>query len=137
MERLPFPLQDLVPASLKVFLLDFWWDLDKLHALDLPEGSFNVEELLPYLDLPFWQYNGKPFQITPRDVLRYPNRYGEHYRRTLSADLRYPIIIFKRTNQPPIILDGVHRLLKTYMLGETEIPVKLFSQEQIPLILHV
>jgi len=136
MNKLPFPLQNSVPPRLKDLLLDFWWDLDKLHALELPEINCDMVDFLFYLDLPYWQYKGEPFRVAPRDVLEYPDKYHEQHTRTLHADLQHPIIIFKRENQPTIILDGVHRLLKAHMLGLAEIRVKLFSEEQIPLILH-
>jgi len=66
MTRRPFPLA--VPTELRPYILDFHWDLELLHALDLPAVSLQVADLADHLDLPFWAYDGRPFQLTPHQV---------------------------------------------------------------------
>jgi len=68
MTRRPFPLA--VPTELRPYILDFHWDLELLHALDLPAVSLQVADLADHLDLPFWAYDGRPFQLTPHQVER-------------------------------------------------------------------
>ena len=132
----PFPLNNQIPQELRPYILDFWWDLEKLHGLELPEKTYSVADFTAYLDLPFWEYNGKPFSIAPRDVLREPDKYHKQYARTLAVDLSHPIIVYERANQPAVIMDGLHRLLRAHMLGQAEIRGKLFGDEQTPDILH-
>jgi hypothetical protein len=132
----PFPLNDQVPPELRPYILDFWWDLEKLHSLKLPEKTYRVADFASYLDLPFWEYGGKPFTVTPNDVLHEPGKYHEQYARTLAVDLSHPIIVYERAGQPTVILDGLHRLLRAHMLGQAEIGARLFGNEQLAAILH-
>ncbi|MFD7156441.1 hypothetical protein ACFV9C_17665 [Kribbella sp. NPDC059898] len=109
MTRRPFPLP--IPPALTAYILDFHWNLDRLHALDLPVTELPLATLAHHLDLPFWAYDG-PFQITPRQVAADPVAYHAQYERTLSADLRHPIDVVHRPDDRLTILDGVHRLLR-------------------------
>ena len=136
MDKPQFPLNDQVPPELRPYILDFWWDLEKLHGLELPEKTYRIADFTGYLDLPFWEYGGKPFSIAPSDVLREPGKYHEQYSRTLVVDLSHPIIVYERPNQPTVIMDGLHRLLRAHMLGQTEIRGKLFGDDHVAAILH-
>ncbi|MFF0265550.1 hypothetical protein [Kribbella sp. NPDC004536] len=89
MTRRPFPLP--IPPELTAYILDFQWDLDRLHALDLPVVHLPVADLAHHLDLPFWAYDGRPFQVTPHEVAANPTTYHAQYNRTLAADLRQPL----------------------------------------------
>ena len=46
------------------------WRLEDLWALDLPRVRFALPELTWLLDLPLWQRDGVPFQVSPNEVLR-------------------------------------------------------------------
>ena len=131
----PHPVLSNKPPELQGLLYDFWWDIEKLHALKLPTQTILVKNLLRHLDLPYWKHNDKPFQITPRQVMESPSDYPEQYARTCDADLRYPIIV-REDDGGILILDGVHRLLKAFMETHQEIKASVFSDELIPLILH-
>lgn len=109
MTRRPFPLA--IPPELTAYILDFHWDVERLHALDLPTVDLPVADLAHHLDLPFWAYDG-PFQVTPRQVAADPVTYRAQYERTLAADLRHPIDVIHRPDNRLTILDGVHRLLR-------------------------
>ena len=85
----PFPL--VIPSVLRPYILTFLWDVEALHALDLPTAQMAVSDLAHHLDLPFWAYDGQPFQVTPHDVAADPNRYHEQFARTLAADLTHPL----------------------------------------------
>jgi hypothetical protein len=137
---LPFPLNGQVPLELKNYIFDFWWDMTKLHRLRLPIQTIPVQtipvaDLRWHLNLPWWQYDGKFFCLTPHQVQQEPQKYHEQYERTMNADLQYPIVVRIREERF-IIMDGIHRLLKTVMLGKTEITGKVFSEEDIPRILR-
>jgi len=132
---LEFPLLDKLPNELHGIVYDFWWDRDKLQTLDLPEETVSIGELVWQLDLPWWQYQGKPFQIKPRQVLDDPVTYQEQYKRALAVDLSYPIII-REEHDRKIIIDGVHRLLKVVIHDLPSVKAAVFSEEMIPLILH-
>ena len=132
---LPIPLQDLVPAELRDVICDFLWDSDKLRRLALPVDTATVDTLRWHLDLPYWRHDGKPFQVAPGQVKADPGRYEEHYKRTMAADLGYPLDLVIR-NHRWVILDGVHRLLKADLLGLSHVQVRRVPAAMLPLILH-
>src|SRR5690625_2836185 len=90
-QRRPFPLLAERPASLDGVILDFHWDLERLHALSLPEREVSTSTLEWHLHLPFWAAGGRPFQVSPADVASEPSAHPEQWTRTLAADLRYPL----------------------------------------------
>jgi hypothetical protein len=132
---LSFPLQELVPAELRGVLCEFVWDSDKLQRLPLLVEMATVESLRWHLDLPYWRYDGKPFQVTPAQVKADPARYEEHYQRAMAADLGYPLDLLFR-NDRWVILDGVHRLLKADVLGLSNVRVRRLPAAMLPLILQ-
>jgi hypothetical protein len=119
MTRRPFPLT--VPPELTAYILDFHWDLELLHALDLPTVDLPVADLAHHLDLPFWAYDDRPFQVTPRQVAADPVTYRAQYERTLAADLRHPLHVVRRPDDRITILDGVHRLLRAELEGRVDV----------------
>lgn len=131
------PVIDARPEVLQDKLYDFWWDAEKLHSLELPTRTLTTKEFLWHLDLPYWKHEGKPFQLTPRQVMEASQLYEEQHERTLATDLRYPIIV---REDPPndrlLILDGVHRLLKAVIVGLSELQVAVFDDKLVPLIEH-
>lgn len=62
---LPFPLNDQVPAEIREYVLGFWWDMVKLHALPLPTQVLPVANLDWHLTLPWWRHDGRFFCLTP------------------------------------------------------------------------
>lgn len=122
MTRRPFPLT--IPPELTAYILDFHWDVDLLHALDLPTTELPVTELAHHLDLPFWAYDG-PFQVTPHQVAADPLTYNAQYDRTLAADLRHPLDVVRRPDDRLTILDGIHRLLRAELEGRTTVGVRV------------
>jgi hypothetical protein len=59
-------------------------------------------------------------------------RYGEQYPRTWHADLTNPIIPCDCAGKPPMIFDGVHRLLKAVLLGRRMIVARMFTLDLMP-----
>lgn len=133
MDRLPFPLADVVPGALRGVLLDFWWDTRRLWALDLPDSRLALAELRWLLDLPTWAYDGAPFQVTPHQVAADPLRFTEQYARTMAADMRYPLHVTDRGGRP-VVLDGMHRLLRAELAGRGEVAVRVVPAEALDVI---
>ena len=129
MSRRPFPLA--IPPELTSYILDLHWDLEVLHGLDLLTISVRVADLAHHLDRPFWQHEGRPFQVTPREVAADPAKYHEQYARTLAADLRYPLYVVRRVDGRLTILDGVHRLLLAELEGRATVVVRVLSWEDL------
>jgi hypothetical protein len=116
---------------LTAYILDFHWDLGLLHALDLPLVELPVEDLAHHLDLPFWAYDGRPFQLTPHQVAADPVAYHDQYERTLAADLRHPLDVVRRPDDRITILDGVHRLLRAELEGRDVLTVRVLPWTEL------
>lgn len=129
--RSPFPLLDQVPAVLQGVILDFHWDLARLHNLQLTSRSVAVRELAWHLQLPFWAVNGVPFQVAPVEVATASDRFRDQWERTLTADLSYPLDGHLRPDGQIVILDGVHRLLKASVLGQRRLSVRILHEHQL------
>lgn len=128
-QRRPFPLLVERPASLDGVILDFHWDLERLHALSLPEREVSTSTLEWHLHLPFWAAGGRPFQVSPADVASEPSAHPEQWTRTLAADLRYPLDAYVEAEGRLIILDGVHRLLKALVEGRSTLRVRMLEAD--------
>ncbi len=127
MDRKPFPLLDVMPASLRSVLPEFLWSRERLWALELPVERVAVDELTWHLALPLWSFEAVPFAISPEEVRRDPARYHLQYARTMAADLAFPVHALVRPERALTLLDGVHRLLKAELLGHRTIDVKKVS----------
>ncbi|MFG1819141.1 ParB N-terminal domain-containing protein [Kribbella sp. NPDC049174] len=134
MSREPFPLLSELPPELKNVILDFHWDVELLHSLDLPTIELPVAELVWQLRLPFWAWGGRPFQVTPLEVAADPEVYAEQYARTIAADLRYPLDVVRRPDGRITILDGVHRLLRAHLDGRESVLVRVLEWEELDAI---
>jgi hypothetical protein len=131
---IPFDLWDIVPASLAAVLPNVMWSRDRLHRLALPVVELPVAELRWQLDLPWWRAGDRRFAVSPNQVRREPQLHAQQWRRTLDADLRFPIHLLQRVPRDPrdqrdprVILDGVHRLLKADALGLLHVSAHVVS----------
>ena len=93
------------------------WDIDRLVAL----SKYREVQLMPVasireLDEPYW---GEP--MTCRNV-------AEHARLIEEADLGCPIIL----SSDGQVMDGMHRVLKALMLGESHIRAVRFLTDPEP-----
>lgn len=111
------------PSVVEQYWYAFDWDVEALWALDLPAEPMPFGLLEWHLDVPLWPDENRPYRITPRDVLKSPNRYALEYRRTREASLVFPLEVTWFRNRW-LILDGVHRLLKAHELGQAEMVVR-------------
>ncbi|WP_131104740.1 hypothetical protein [Ornithinimicrobium sufpigmenti] len=131
---MPFPLQDQVPPALRDVLLDFHWDAESLHALDLPVRFVATSELTWHLNLPFWSADGSPFQISPNEVASDPAKHPQQWHRTHAADLRHPLDAYLRGDGRVVILDGIHRLLKAFLLQRPHMDVRILPPDRFDAI---
>ncbi|GAB2705784.1 hypothetical protein [Nocardia thraciensis] len=132
--RAPFPLLAQVPAELRDVILDFHFDLERLHALDLPVRTVPTAELAWHLDLPFWSAQAIPFAVTPNTVAARPEVYQRQWQRTHAADLRYPVDAYLRRDGRIVILDGIHRLLKASLTAQTQMRVRVLEPHRFDAI---
>ena len=110
MTTVPFDLWDRVPPALATVLPNVSWSRERLHSLALPVVTLRIDDVRWQLDLPWWRSANGPFTLTPNEVRRSPAAHAAQWKRTLDADLGYPIHLLQRDRL--VVLDGVHRLLK-------------------------
>ena len=120
-----------IPASLRGVLLDHPWELSKLLALDLPVEEVSVAALAWQLDLPWWRRGDDWFFVTPNEVRSDPAASPEQWARTMRADLDAPIHV-RMTERGPVVLDGVHRLLKAVVEGRSSLSARVLPDEHLP-----
>jgi hypothetical protein len=113
---------------------DFSWDEKKVWELDLLTEELAIDELTWHLDVPFlWTKPDGYYDLLPREVIERPEQFPEEFRRTLSADITYPIDIMWWRGRW-VILDGLHRLMKLYAKGTKIVLVRKVPQESIGII---
>jgi len=95
----------------------------------------NIQDLIWHFDIPFWElediddYNLKPWEVTKN-----PDKHSTHWEKIQEADLKYPIDIMENKGRW-LILDGLHRLVKAYILKMKTVKVRKISRQKIPDIL--
>lgn len=127
-------IMNKMPEIIKEVGFDFSWSEEKVWSLDLPVETMNVSELDWHFDIPFWNTPNGYYDLKPRDVINYPEKYKEEYERTLKSDLTYPLDIMLWKGKW-LLLDGLHRLVKIAVQGKTLVQVRKVPKEMIPKIL--
>jgi len=120
-----------LPQIIKDVGFDFSWSEEKVWALDVKVEKINIKELKWHFEIPFWNTKNGFYDLKPIDIIKFPNNHVEEYNRTMKSDLFYPIDIMKN-NDRWLILDGLHRLVKSEILGEVNVSVRKISRAQIP-----
>ena len=123
-----------LPKIIKDVGFDFNWSEEKVWALQIPTVDMDVAKLEWHLDVPFWWTNNGFYNLAPREVINNPEKYKEEYERTMKADLKYPIDIIENKGRW-LILDGLHRLMKAYILNMKTVKVRIIPRDKIPEIL--
>jgi hypothetical protein len=123
-----------LPHIIKQVGFDFNWDNKKVWALNLPVKEMSISKLSWHFDIPFWWHDGGYYNLKPSDVINNPEKYKQEYERTMSSDLSYPLDIMYWKKRW-LLLDGLHRLVKAYILGENTIKVRKVPVKEIPNIL--
>lgn len=123
----------VIPNIIKEVGFDFHWEEEKVWALDLPVEDIPISDLEWHFDIPFWFKQGGYYDLKPREVIENPKEHVWEYGRTMSADLTYPLdIMFWKGKW--LLLDGLHRLVKAYVLGHKTVKVRKVPTDKIPLI---
>jgi hypothetical protein len=76
--------------------------------------------------------NSKRIPIIPKKVLE-SREPIEHFNRILNADLSYPILIYY-IGRRVCVIDGMHRIAKTKMLGLNQIFIKIVTPSQFGIL---
>ena len=63
---------------------------------------------------------------SPKQVLDNPKKYKDEIKRINEANLKYPIIVYNNN-----IVDGVHRLTKSFLLNKKTIKAYIFDDKTI------
>ncbi len=122
-----------LPEEIRKIGFDFDWDIEKVWALDLPVQQAERAFLEWHFDVKFlW---GKPegyYDLTPKQVLDNLDGYPEERDRITAADLSFPIDYMWWKGRP-LILDGLHRLMKAHIkkidpISVREVPAELKNQ---------
>jgi hypothetical protein len=123
------------PQIIKDVGFDFDWDSKKVWKLDEPVIDLDINELLWHFDIPFWEKEDTDdYNLKAWDVINFPDIEKSHFKKVQDADLAYPIDIMENKGRL-LILDGLHRLVKAYMKGDTMVKVRKIPRERIPEIL--
>ena len=111
------------------------WETRELWHLETPRRALRIEELEWHLDYPFCSSDPPAplFDLTPRAVLENPQRFPGHWRRMLHADLSFPIHV-SAFGERWVILDGIHRLLKSIIGGVVVMECKLVPREHLRIV---
>ena len=130
---------DFIPDVKKV------WDLTKKE--ETPITVIPINELTWLFNYPFLWESGGRWNLKPRVLLSPPNSNWKGYvyqkehkdelTRIEDCNLEYPIHVMRnryRQGNRLVIIDGLHRLMKAYTLGETEIKTHILPRSKIPLI---
>lgn len=123
-----------LPKEIQEHGMDFHWSNEKIWTLDVPVEEIDVSELEWQLDLPFWNHDGKKYNLCPRSVLQNIELYPDHKERILKANICHPIDAMKNQNGKLEILDGVHRLVRLMLEGNKKVKGRRIPRELIPLI---
>ncbi len=119
-----------LPAIIQEVGFDFSWSEEKVWTLTVPVEEMNIAELTWHFDIPFWSTPEGYYDLTPHQVLANPEKHAAEYERILKADMQYPLDIMYWKSRW-LLLDGLHRLVKTYKEGMKTINVRRISTKFI------
>ena len=125
-----------IPQSVLESGLDFDWDEQDVWQLDYPTQEIDIQQLAWHFEIPFWDWDGQTYNLTPSQVLSHPELYQAQYKRIMSADTRYPIDVMPNQVGQLVILDGLHRLVKHHLNGRTHVPVRIIPRSEITHLSH-
>ena len=122
-----------LPDYIQEYAFDFSWDNTLLWQLDITTQTMGIDQLAWHFDVRWLHTKNGRFDITPKQIMDNPDLYNEQYGRTMQSDLSYPIdIMFNKGNW--LILDGLHRLMKSAILGKQQVNVRKIPRSAVPLI---
>jgi hypothetical protein len=124
----------VIPKILSDHILPFNWDVRIVWSQHAEISRLPFSDFHYLLDLPLWSSvpnRGMLFDISPREVISFPQRSPHQYSRVLKASIEFPIdLIYYREKR--WILDGVHRLAKLSLLKVDFVDSRIHSEAVIP-----
>lgn len=111
-------------------------DNNKIYSVDMMFAFLNIfkhkvstveiSEYMKTFDYKGWGDVSQNIMYSVNDVLKNPTKkkYSEDVKRIKDANLKYPIIIYNNN-----IVDGVHRLTKSYVQNKTHINAYIFDDK--------
>jgi hypothetical protein len=127
-------MKEDIPQIIKDVGFDFSWSEEKVWALDVPVEEMNITDLTWHFDVPFLWEDGV-YNLKPQEVIDNPDNHKKEYERTMKADLVHPIDIMENKGRW-LILDGLHRLMKSSILNMNKVRVRKVPRERIPEIVE-
>jgi len=123
-----------LPAIVERYWYSIDWDVEALWAMDLPVESVPAEILEWHLDVPVWpDPEGRPYRVTPAQVIEKPEEHPEEHARIQAADLAFPLAVFENRGRL-MILDGIHRLCKAILRGDRELRARRIPREAVEIL---
>lgn len=117
------------PKNLEEVGFDIYLDTAKLRDLPLPIEQIKVEDLTWCFEYPVWEKDGTDdWNLTPWEVVKNEAGTIEHRKRVNEVDLLCPIIVIFHKDKW-VVLDGIHRLVKAYELGNKTIEAKKLTED--------
>ena len=111
-------------------------DDKKIYSVDMMFAYINIfkpkytkikiDQLLHNLEYKGWGDPKNNLFYSPKQVLENPKKYKDEIKRINDAELKYPIIVYNDN-----IVDGVHRLSKSYLLNKKTIKAYIFDDKTI------
>ncbi len=121
------------PKIIKEVGFDFKWENKKVWKLQVPVENMDISELEWHFRIPFWD-GANCYDLKPIDVINSPKDHKKEYERTMNADISHPIDIMENKGRW-LILDGLHRLVKAKILGNSEVKIRKIPRSKIPEII--
>lgn len=126
--------RDPRPKKLQDVNIAFKKDDRKIWALDLPVTELSIDELLWHFDYPWWEKEGTDdWNLTPQELIDDPKQEPTHYQQIQRADLAHPLQVMRHKGRW-LLLDGMHRLVKAYLNGDSVVSVRKVPRSAIKLI---
>ncbi len=123
------------PKAIRHIGFDFPWKNEKVWVLDVPVEEMDIKELTWHFDVPFHWHDGGKYNLKSWDIINHFKKYKDEYERTMNCDLNYPIDIMQNKGKW-VILDGLHRLMKAYILKMDRVKVRKIPRSKIADILE-
>ncbi len=122
-----------LPKIIQDVGFDFHWEEEKVWALNVPVEEMHISDLEWHFNIPFWWTRSGFYNLTPNEVLANPEKHKNEFERTMQSDLKYPLDIMLWKGRW-LLLDGLHRLVKSKQLGLEKVKVRKIPKEAIPQI---
>lgn len=117
------------PKILEDVGFDIYVDTSKLRDLPLSIQQMNINDLIWCFDFPVWEKDGTDdWNLTPKEVIEKKPETMEHMKKIEEASLDYPIVVIFH-KEKWVILDGIHRLVKAYLLEKPTVDAKVLTKD--------